>query len=137
MKFLPLIRELVRTYQAFEASSDRHIRKMGLTPTQFDIIATLGNQAPMTFKRLAEKTLISKSSLCGIVSRMSKKGFVVILENPEDGRSQFVKLTKKGERIFEETFPMQMDYLFKLFSQLDEQDADQAMHYLKKLHKIF
>jgi hypothetical protein len=50
--FLPMLRESVRGYQAFEQYSSSHIRGIGLTPSQFDIIATLG----MTFKELYEKT---------------------------------------------------------------------------------
>ena len=45
--FLPTLRELVRAYQAFEMYSCAHIRTLDLTPSQFDIIATLGNTPGM------------------------------------------------------------------------------------------
>jgi len=50
MTYLSLIKELATTYQAFENYSATHVREMGLTATQFDILATLGNQPPMTCK---------------------------------------------------------------------------------------
>ena len=41
---LPAVpQELARCYQGFERASGRNIRELGLTPAQFDIIATLGN----------------------------------------------------------------------------------------------
>lgn len=39
--FLPMIR-MARCFQAFESFSARHVRTLGLTVPQFDIIATLG-----------------------------------------------------------------------------------------------
>lgn len=48
MKFLPLLRELARSYQALERFSASNVRSFGLTPPQFDLIVTLGNQPPMT-----------------------------------------------------------------------------------------
>jgi hypothetical protein len=53
----------VQCYQAFEAYSATHIRTLGLTPPQFDIVATLGNTSGMTATELGEKTLITKGTL--------------------------------------------------------------------------
>ena len=60
MNFLPALRELVLAYQGFERYSAPDVKSMGLTMTQFDVIATLGNQLPMSCKDLGEKTLVSK-----------------------------------------------------------------------------
>ena len=68
-KFLPLLRELSDTFQAFEIYSASHIRAIGLTPPQFDIIATLGNTQGMSPKELGEKTLITKGTLTGVMDR--------------------------------------------------------------------
>ena len=105
MNFIPLIKELARAYQGFEGYSSAHIRALGLMPVQFDVIATLANQPPMTYKQLGEKTLISKSSLTGVVDRMAQKGFIATLENPEDARSHLLRLTVRGQKIFEKAFP--------------------------------
>jgi len=58
--FLPVLRNLVSAYQAFERYSAPDLRSMGLTMTQFDVIATLGNQPPMTCKELGEKPWLPK-----------------------------------------------------------------------------
>ena len=68
--FLPTMRELARAYQAFANYSDSHIRKLGLTPSQFDVIATPGNTEGMSMKALAEATLVTKGTLTGIVDRI-------------------------------------------------------------------
>jgi MarR family 2-MHQ and catechol resistance regulon transcriptional repressor len=47
-----------------------------LTPSQFDIIATLGNTPGMTLQGIGEKTLITKGTLTGVVDRLQEKGLV-------------------------------------------------------------
>jgi len=42
-RFLRSVRLLAQCYQGFERLSGRHVRALGLTPAQFDIVATLGN----------------------------------------------------------------------------------------------
>ncbi len=137
MDFLPTLRELVRTYQAFEAYSNSHIRSLGLSPIQFDVIATLANQAPMTYKELSEKTLISKTSLTGVIQRMNQKGYITLEANKDEGRSQRIGLTTKGHKTFTKVFPEHMDYLLNAFSQLTAKDLEKTKTTLVHLKQIF
>ena len=137
MDFLPIIKELARTYQGFEGYSSAHIRGLGLLPVQFDVIATLANQPPMSFKQLGEKTLISKSSLTGVVERMVQKGLIATQENPDDARSNLLKLTAKGQKIFEQVFPEQMKHLEKVFEKLSKRQMQEIEASLKTLKSIF
>ncbi len=137
MNFLPTLRELVGTYQAFEAYSNSHIRSLGLSPIQFDVIATLANQAPMTYKELSEKTLISKTSLTGVIERMNQKGYLTLEANKDDGRSQRIGLTTKGQKTFTKVFPEHMDYLQNAFSQLTAKELKDIQINLARLKDIF
>ena len=137
MNFLPTLKELVRTYQAFEDYSAPHLRSLGLTPVQFDVIATLGNQPPMTFKQLGEKTLISKSSLTGVIDRMSQKGMLSLFENEDDARSQKIQLTLKGQKIFDKVFASHLQYLGSAFEQVSETQLKEIQVSLEQLKAIF
>ena len=116
--FLPLLRELVRTYQAFERYSASHIQSLGLTPAQFDVVATLGNTEGMNPKQLGGKTLITKGTLTGVVDRLLAKGLVQRLPDPHDGRGQIVRLTAQGQALFEQVFPAHGAHLSQAFSRL-------------------
>ncbi|HQT27400.1 MAG TPA: MarR family transcriptional regulator, partial [Burkholderiales bacterium] len=83
---LPVIRELARTYQAFTHYSAAHVRELGLTPPQFDVICTLGNTQGMPLCRLAEKTLITKGTLTGVLDRLEQKGLLKRIVPPENRR---------------------------------------------------
>ncbi len=137
MNNLTLIKELVRAYQAFETHSSSHIRQLGLTPVRFDVIATLGNQPPMSYKQLGEKTLISKSSLTGVVDRMIEKGLIVTLDHPDDARSLLLKLTPKGQRVFEKVFPEHLAYLEQAFKKLPAKRLKEITDSLTELKSIF
>ena len=75
-RYLRTLRALAESYHAFERYSAAQVRAFGLTPAQFDIIATLGNTDGMSFRELGEKTLITKGTLTGVVNRLEARGMV-------------------------------------------------------------
>ncbi len=135
--FLALLRELSTTYQAFTTYSAVHIRTLGLTPSQFDIIATLGNTAGMPFKELGEKTLITKGTLTGVVDRLHDKGLVQRIGCPTDGRSQLVQLTDAGHALFAQCFPAHLDYIGQALNQLSASEMQTLTDHLARLRLTF
>ena len=49
-EFIPLMRELVRAYQAFARYDERLIRKQGLTTAQFDVFNLTNSGVPTTVR---------------------------------------------------------------------------------------
>jgi MarR family 2-MHQ and catechol resistance regulon transcriptional repressor len=135
--FLPVLHELARCYQAFESYSGQHIRGLDLTPCQFDIVATLGNTPGMSFRELGEKTLITKGTLTGVVDRLEEKRLVRRVASPTDGRSQIVRLTARGERLFAEIFPAHLAHLDGAFRVLSAAELAQAEAVLHRLRTAF
>ena len=133
--FIPVLRELARAYQAFESYSAGHVRTLGLTPSQFDIIATLGNTEGMSFKELGTKTLITKGTLTGVVDRLEDKGLVCRTASPSDGRSQIVQLTRKGEQLFTKVFPAHLDHVGQAFAGLTQMELDDTAGKLQHLRE--
>src|SRR5216684_9070877 len=103
--FMKVLRPLVETYFAFIRRDDPHIRSLGLTPSQFDVIATLGDTGGMTCKELSEQTLVTKGTLTGVLDRLAKKGLIERVPSREDRRSIIIQLTPKGNARFREVFP--------------------------------
>ena len=132
---VPVIRELARCYQAFARISDAHIRRMGLTPPQFDIVVTLGNTAGMSFKELGSRTLITKGTLTGVVDRLEARGLVERAASPADGRSTLVKLTPAGESLFRDVFEPHLAYLAPAFESLPECGRKELEKRLRQLRE--
>lgn len=135
--FLPTIQALVQCYQAFEAYSAADIRAMGLTPPQFDVIATLGNTPGMTATELGDKTLITKGTLTGVVDRLSERGWVERVAHDSDRRCQIVRLTQAGETLFARVFPTHMAHLAACFGEAGTADHVRWQAALRELEQRF
>ena len=135
--FVAVIRELVRTYQAFEAYDAKNLRQYGVTVPQADVIFTLGNTEGMVFKELGEHTLTTKGTLTGIVDRLEQKGLIKRSACPQDRRRMYVVLTNKGEKFFNKVFPKHMTNLKQRFDQMTKSEMNKAVVLLKKIKRVF
>ena len=135
--FLAVLRELAQSYHAFSAYSAAHVRQLGLTPAQFDVIATLGNTQGMPLSQLAQKTLITKGTLTGIIDRLEEKGLVRREVPAGDRRSFRAILTLEGEALFSRVFPAHIAYLRQVFADVDEGELEQVRRTLRGLRGRF
>ena len=135
--FVPVMRELVRAYQAFASYDAAAYRNTDLTVPQADVIFTLGNMAGLTFKEIGELTLITKGTLTGVIDRLEDKKLVKRVTQSDDRRCTRVVLTAKGNRLFEQEFPRQIAYIKQRFDRLNMQELAQLQAMLKKLRLAF
>jgi DNA-binding MarR family transcriptional regulator len=132
-EFLPTLRELVRTYQAFDAFSSAHIRTLGLTSPQFDVIATLGNTQGMSCRDIGQNTLMVKGTLTGVLDRLEQKGLIFRISHPTDGRSTLVRLSPAGEDLFARIFSTHLAYLEPVFAELGKETLETLRQQLEQL----
>ncbi len=134
--FLTVLRPLVETYFAFLLKSGRHIRSLGFTPSQFDVIATLGDTDGMTCKELSEKTLVTKGTLTGVMDRLEMKGLIERVPSQRDRRSTIIRLTTKGDQVFQKVFPTHIYYMKPYFEKtLNPSEMERLQGMLLKLKR--
>lgn len=133
---LAVIREIVRAYQAFGEFSLHDIKRFGLTGPEFDVLATLGNQPGMTFKEIGENTLITKTTLTGVVDRLEQKGLVERRSCSEDRRCVRAVLTEKGDNLFREVFPDHVGRLKERLAALGNEECDDLVRMLVKVRRL-
>ncbi|MEB3284353.1 MAG: MarR family transcriptional regulator [Candidatus Sericytochromatia bacterium] len=114
---LPVFRALMECHTVVSRVTGRHIEALGLTPSQFDVLAVLGDTDGMTCSELGRRTLISKGTLTPVLDRMEAKGWIVRQRGEQDARQVQVSLTARGEREFERCF---MPHVAFVKSHLDE-----------------
>ena len=136
-EFLYVLRQLIRCTQAFERFSGAHVKTMGLTESQFDVIATLGNTDGMTCKELGERTLITKGTLTGVLDRMEARGLVTRRTDSEDARRTYIALTRKGNILFAEVFPAHVAHLQRAFDRLSSGELSHLRVGLSTLREAF
>ena len=136
--FMKVLRPLVETYFAFIRRDEPHVRSLGLTPSQFDVIATLGETEGMTCKELSEKTLVTKGTLTGVLDRLEKKGLIERMPSREDRRCTLIRLTPKGDARFREVFPAHIHHLKPFFERaLTTAEASKLSTLLLRLKDSF
>jgi MarR family transcriptional regulator, 2-MHQ and catechol-resistance regulon repressor len=135
--FLPVMRELVRTYHAFAACSEAHVRQFDLTPAQFDVVATLGNTKGLSMSELGEQTLITKGTLTGVIDRLIQKDLVSREHPVGDRRSVMVQLTPTGQGVFTEVFPAHLVYLQERFEKMAPSELELLKVLLGRLKESF
>ena len=135
--FILSMRELARSYQAFSACSETHLRSLGLTPSQFDVIASLGNTNGMSMGDLGEKTLITKGTLTGVIDRLEQKQLVEREVPPDNRRCVIVRLTPSGATLFDQVFPDHIAYLKERFERLEPSELELLRVLLARLRQAF
>ncbi|CAG1020673.1 MarR family transcriptional regulator [Methylomonas sp. LL1] len=133
--FPTVLRQLLRTHQAFLSYAARHVHLLDLTLPQYDVIITLGKTSGMQPKKLGEETLITKGTLTGVVSRLEDKGLVERLASKKDGRSQIIRLTDAGRAVYEQTFPEHLTHLGRLFDDYAPGEISKLEADLERLHQ--
>lgn len=136
--FMRVLRPLVETYFALMDKGAAHIRALGLTCSQFDVIVTLGDTEGMTCKELSEKTLVTKGTLTGVLDRLETKGLIVRVPSREDRRSIFIRLTPKGDALFQKVFQAHIHYMKPYFERaLTAPEATKFRELLLRLKDSF
>lgn len=135
---LKVLRPLVEAYLSFWRTDSRHVRSLRLTPSQFDVIATLGDTKGLTCAELSAATLVTKGTLTGVLDRLTAKGLIRRIPVAADRRSIRICLTDKGDRLFRKTFTAHIAFIRPYFERaLSAAEADQLRVLLLRLRQSF
>jgi DNA-binding MarR family transcriptional regulator len=136
--YLKVLRPLVEAYLAFSRLDNRHIRSLHLTPSQFDVIVTLGDTPGLTCSQLSSQTLVTKGTLTGVLDRLVKKGLLRRESVTGDRRRTKIRLTDKGRTLFQAVFRAHIAYIRPFFERaLSRQEVETARRLLLRMRDSF
>jgi DNA-binding MarR family transcriptional regulator len=138
-EFITLMRTLASAQQAvslFDSASHRQSGE-GLTPSQADVIFTLGGTEGMTCADVSAETLITKGTLTGVVDRLRAKGLVERWEDGNDARRTIIALTAKGEAVYARAYPRHLTALRERFDRISSSDRREAISSLEQIEQVF
>jgi DNA-binding MarR family transcriptional regulator len=94
---------LLRAVRPVEAELRRRLdREFGVTLPKFDVMAALvRREGGMTMTEVSRQLMVSNGNVTGIVDRLVAEGLVARIANEDDRRATFVRLTRKGLKLFE------------------------------------
>jgi MarR family 2-MHQ and catechol resistance regulon transcriptional repressor len=117
------------------------VEKLGLTPPQFYVLATIGYAGGLPFGEIGAKMMVTVSNLTGIVDRLEEKKLVSRKRDENDRRVVHVVLTEKGGKIYKTTIPLFEKSISHIFSALDKPQQDKPQQkelsaLLRKLNRV-
>jgi MarR family transcriptional regulator, 2-MHQ and catechol-resistance regulon repressor len=109
------------------------LEKLGLTPPQFYVLATIGYAGGLPFGEIGAKMMVTVSNLTGIVDRLEEKRLVSRKRDENDRRVVHVVLTEKGLKLYKNAIPLFEKSISQIFSSLDKSAQKELSVLLRKL----
>jgi len=104
-----------------------------VTLPRFDVMAALYDApAGLSMGEVSRRLMVSNGNVTGIVERLDRDGLVWRRTNPEDRRSQLVRLTDSGRTTFEGMAEAHEGWISAMLSDLSEEEVEQLKYLLGK-----
>lgn len=114
--------QLVRAFTLMERRVAGTFAEQGLTVPQFDVLATLRVSEGVTQQTLAERLLVTKGNVCGLLDRLEKLGWVERRPDEKDARANRLHLTAAGRRKVDEVMPAHQAFIAASLSAISDDD---------------
>lgn len=133
-----LIHDIVSTADLFLRESQRLFRPQGLTAAQFNVLNLLS--APeltdgLSQRELADRLVVDRSNVTGLVDRMEAAGWVRRADDPGDRRVYRVQLTAAGRKLWQKVAPAYAEVVRQVTARLGERQMRDAVALLATLRE--
>ena len=105
----------------------------GLTQTQFAALAKLHEVGPCSQNHLGRLIYLDAATIKGVVDRLSARGFVTALADPDDRRRRAVALSGRGRQVTEAAQQVAAEITAATLKLLTAEEQRQVTRLLKKL----
>ena len=128
---------LMRIHDRMQRHSMAHLECFELTPSQYDVLAQLSVAPGIPQQELAQRLLVTKGNVCGLIDRMSAHGLVERRPDANDRRINLLYLTELGQKVAFDAVPAYGKFIREHMMALsvDEQKALEGL--LRKLDAYF
>ena len=107
LPFLDLSRALLKASFLFSNHPERALHAYKLSLAQMDVLSVLADalDSSVTCSEIAERTLITKGGITGILDRLEARGLIKRIPSRDDRRSVRVRLSAKGAELLRKLYP--------------------------------
>jgi len=100
------------------------LQPYGLTGAQFDVLSRLATEPGLNQQMLADRLLVTKGNVCGLIDRLELAGLVERRNDPQDRRTYHLHLTAAGAELFKQAAPALEEAIGQQFEQLNDGERD-------------
>lgn len=128
--WLYLIRAATKIERRLAAQLDRY----HLTPAQFYVLIQLQRTPDILQQQLADRMLVTKGNVVGLLNRMESAGLVKRQPHPEDGRAYLLCLTERGATLAAQVIPEHEALVAEYLGVLTPEDQSSLHDVLRRLN---
>lgn len=125
--------QLVRTFYRLQRRLEQELAAHDMTVPQFDVLATLGHAEGITQQELAERLLVTKGNVCGLLDRLEKAGWVERRPDLNDRRVNRLYLAPAGRRKMEPIHRQHEKTIERLLSSIGDGQLRSLRNHLESL----
>ena len=112
----------VRNYQKCFRLLSRLLEPLGLSVAQHEVLQTIGRRQGLTQQELADRLLVVKSNVSGLLQRLEAQRLVSREPDPADARSKRILLTPKGQRVLLRSAALQARVVEAMMESVDDRE---------------
>jgi MarR family transcriptional regulator, 2-MHQ and catechol-resistance regulon repressor len=130
--------KLIRAAESVSARVHRHLDEVNLTVSQFGVLEALLHLGPMCQKDLAQKLLKTGGNLTLVIDNLEKRQLVRRERDSNDRRQIYVHLTRSGEELINDIFPLHVMAVvedLKILNPLEQEQLDRLCWQLGQQEK--
>ncbi len=126
---------LSRAYNAASGRATESLRSAGLSLSAFNVLMALNNTEGHTLEpcTLAERLLVSRPSITGLLDTLQAKGLITRTPHPDDRRRVLVALTDEGLDLLRRHFAAHQEDIAALFAGLTPPQQEQLVELLRRV----
>lgn len=125
--------KFIRAYSTYSKKASEHLKIFGLSTSQYMVIECLGHFGPLLTGELCKKTFRSGGNMTFVVDGLEKSDLVKRVVIEDDRRAILVKLTPKGEKLYEEVSSRHGQMLLDLAGVFSKEEQEEFARLSKKV----
>lgn len=122
-----------RAQQRHIAIFQQMIGPGGPTPTQFAALSKLAASKEISQNQLGRLTAMDPATIKGVIARLTERGLVERLPDPNDQRRILIRLSEAGRALMPGFFARATEITAATLEPLSDKEAQQLLHLLGKL----
>lgn len=126
---------MMKTADHISAFVHSHLKKLGLTISQFGVLEALYTKGSMCQKDIAAIIRKTTGNMTTVIDNLEKNKLVVRDKDMNDRRFFTVRITEKGKEMLESSFTAYKKKVTDVMGVLEEPELNQLMGLCRKLIK--
>ena len=112
------------------------IKEGGLTVSQFAVLEILYHKGDLRVCEIMDKILSTGGNMTVVIDNLVKGNLVKRCTDPKDRRVNLISITEEGKSLISDIFPIHLENINEIFSNLTSEEKKNLISLLKKLSGV-